>query len=74
MNEEESRVQSYLLSQGQKYSFIELLPRVIKSRIVLIDEVGDVEAGGLEERLAGLCQSGVLESTERRLGQGRLNF
>ncbi len=43
MNEEESRVQSYLLSQGQKYSFIELLPRVIKSRIALIDEVSDVD-------------------------------
>ena len=43
MNEEESRVQSYLLSQGQRYSFIELLPRVIKARIVLLDEVSDID-------------------------------
>ena len=39
MNEEESRIHSYLLSQGQKYSFMELLPRVIKARLVLLDEV-----------------------------------
>ena len=43
MNEEESRIHSYLLSQGQKYSFMELLPRVIKARLVLLDEVNGLD-------------------------------
>ena len=41
-NEEDSRVISYLSSQGEKYSFKEMWPRVVQARIDLLNEIQGV--------------------------------
>ena len=41
-SDEAERVRSYLLSQGEKYTFAEIWVRFAKARIALIDSVADV--------------------------------
>ena len=41
-SDEAERVRSYLLSQGEKYTFAEIWVRFAKARVVLIDAVVDV--------------------------------
>ena len=51
-NDEAQRVRSYLLSQGEKYAFTELWPRLIKARLEVIAAAEGVSqgAGGLHVR------------------------
>ncbi len=43
-NDEISRVSSYLLGQGEKYSWLELWPRVVAARLEFLDTLNRVSA------------------------------
>ena len=50
LTEEQQRVHGYLMSQGEKYSWLELWPKVLSVRLQLIDALDGLSAEQAEAR------------------------